>query len=160
LLVSRRVRRPLSQSSQLIEPSIGMQGTLGFEFIGNFSYQFLTLRKITIFREIGKSPQGVTRGKNGVSTVPTGRKPTGPMVPALGAGLISRVPPGPSRPVTAAPECSSPPEIVSRQRRCKCRSGRCWRPGRRRRDQQAGLRPCVPACQRRRWPPRAHRPIH
>jgi hypothetical protein len=43
-LLSRRARRPLSQSSQLIEPSIGMQGTFDFEFIGNLFHQFLTLR--------------------------------------------------------------------------------------------------------------------
>ena len=36
LPISRRNRRPLSQSSQLIEPSIGMQGTFNFEFIGDF----------------------------------------------------------------------------------------------------------------------------
>jgi len=42
-LLSRRARRPLSQSSQLIEPSIGMQGAFDFEFIGNFFHQLLTL---------------------------------------------------------------------------------------------------------------------
>jgi hypothetical protein len=42
-LLSRRARRPFSQSSQLIEPSIGMQGTFGFEFIGDFFHQLLTL---------------------------------------------------------------------------------------------------------------------
>ena len=48
-LLSRRARRPFSQSSQLIEPSIGMQGTFDFEFISNFSHKLHTLREITIF---------------------------------------------------------------------------------------------------------------
>ena len=43
LLLSRRARRPFNQSSQLIEPSIGMQGTFDFEFIGDFFHQFHTL---------------------------------------------------------------------------------------------------------------------
>ena len=34
-LLSRRARRPLGQSAQLIEPLIGMQGTFDFEFIGD-----------------------------------------------------------------------------------------------------------------------------
>lgn len=51
-LLSRRARRPFSQSSQLIEPSIGMQGIFDFKFIGNFFHQLLTLWKITIFRQI------------------------------------------------------------------------------------------------------------
>ena len=42
-LLSRRARRPLSQSSQVIEPSIGMQGAFDFEFIGDFFHQLLTL---------------------------------------------------------------------------------------------------------------------
>jgi len=65
LLISRRNRRPLSQSSQLIEPSIGMQGILDFEFIGNFLHQFLELRKITVFRQIRNSlhfPPAVPHG--------------------------------------------------------------------------------------------------
>ena len=54
LPISRRYRRPFNQSSQLIEPSIGMQGTFDFEFIGDFFHQLLTLWKITIFRPFFK----------------------------------------------------------------------------------------------------------
>ena len=53
-LLSRRARRPLSQSAQLMEPSIGMQGTFDFEFIGDFFYQLHALGKITVFRQVGK----------------------------------------------------------------------------------------------------------
>ena len=55
-LLSRRARRPLSQSAQLIDPSIGMQGTFDFEFIGNFVHEFDALWKITIFWQICKPP--------------------------------------------------------------------------------------------------------
>jgi hypothetical protein len=58
-LLSRRARLPFNQSSQLIEPSIGMQGTFDFEFIGDFFYEFLTLQKITVFRLIRKPPDFV-----------------------------------------------------------------------------------------------------
>src|ERR1022692_2953197 len=58
-LLSRRARRPLSQSSQLIEPSIGMQGTFDFEFIGYFFHELHALRKITVFRQIRKPPDFV-----------------------------------------------------------------------------------------------------
>ena len=47
---SRRARRPLSQSAQLMEPSIGMQGIFDFEFIGDFIHQLNALREVTIFR--------------------------------------------------------------------------------------------------------------
>jgi len=47
LLFSRRARRPLSQSTQLIEPSIGMQGTFNFEFMGCLRHQGFALVKIT-----------------------------------------------------------------------------------------------------------------
>ena len=53
-LLSRRARRPLSQSSQLIDPSIGMQGTFEFEFIGDFFHQFHARWKIKVFRQIRK----------------------------------------------------------------------------------------------------------
>jgi hypothetical protein len=56
LLLSRRARRPLSQSSQLMAPSIGMQGTFNFEFIGDFFHQFHALCNITIFRQVCKRP--------------------------------------------------------------------------------------------------------
>ena len=36
-----------------------MQGIFDFEFIGNFFYKLLTLRKITIFRQIRKPPDFV-----------------------------------------------------------------------------------------------------
>jgi hypothetical protein len=39
LLLSRRARRPLSQSAQLMEPLIGMQGIFEFEFIGDFAHK-------------------------------------------------------------------------------------------------------------------------
>jgi hypothetical protein len=55
-LLSRRARRPFSQSSQLIEPSSGMQGTFDFEFIGDFFHQLNALWKITVFRQIRKPP--------------------------------------------------------------------------------------------------------
>lgn len=42
--ISRRNRRPFSQSSQLIEPSIGMQGTFDFEFISDFFHQLHAAR--------------------------------------------------------------------------------------------------------------------
>ena len=53
-LLSRRARRPLSQSSPLIEPSIGMQGTFDFEFIGDFFHELHAVWKITVFRQIRK----------------------------------------------------------------------------------------------------------
>lgn len=59
LPISRRYRRPFNQSSQLMEPSIGMQGTFDFEFIGDFFHQFFTLWKVTIFRQIRKPPDFV-----------------------------------------------------------------------------------------------------
>jgi hypothetical protein len=55
-LLSRRARRPLSQSAQLIEPSIGMQGTFDFEFTGDFFHELHALWKVTIFRQIRKPP--------------------------------------------------------------------------------------------------------
>ena len=36
-----------------------MQGTFDFEFIGDFFHQFYALRKVTIFPQIGKSPDFV-----------------------------------------------------------------------------------------------------
>ena len=53
-LLSRRARRPLSQSSQLIEPSIGIEGIFDFKFIGHFAHQFHALWKVTIFRQTHK----------------------------------------------------------------------------------------------------------
>jgi hypothetical protein len=58
-LLSRRARRPLSQPSQLIEPSIGMQGTFDFEFIGCFFHELHALWKITVFRQIRQPPDFV-----------------------------------------------------------------------------------------------------
>ena len=58
-LLSRRARRPFNQSSQLIEPSIGMQGTFDFEFIGDFVHQLDALGKITVFGPVRKPPDFV-----------------------------------------------------------------------------------------------------
>jgi len=56
LPISRRNRRPFNQSFQLMEPSIGMQGTFDFEFIGDFFHERFAFIDVTIFRQVRKPP--------------------------------------------------------------------------------------------------------
>ncbi len=159
LLVSRRARRPLSQSSQGVEPASGRQGIWDLEFIGHLINECLTLIDITILRQSGKPPNVLHAGRlKFPPSLPDGN-PMGRLVPALGAGLISGGPRGQNQPITAAPECFWRRGIVSRRRRCRCRNGRCWRRARRRRGRRAIPRPCGPGCRRRRWRRRARRRI-
>jgi len=55
-LVSRRARRPRNQSSQLIARSMGIEGTLDFEFMGNFAHQRFTRLNIAIFGALRNPP--------------------------------------------------------------------------------------------------------
>ena len=55
--VSRRARRPLSQSSQLMGRPFGVVGTGFSEFMRNFSDEFFQLRKDGILGSLGKSAQ-------------------------------------------------------------------------------------------------------